>query len=267
MAARGLRRAQPGSCGARAARAVMDHGHGAWLRRHMGGGGEARPRKSPAPAPGAAIAAAAAPVPQVEERPPPAAAAAPAERKPEHGASREPERAASALAKATEVRSLRKPKPLARSPRRFQRPTLSAQLAKIGRQAEQVTAALSASFELARHDDALLSAPAKAFVVGKLQAKLPATVHFLRDRCEYEFAHPFEPTVIHMVMYFGDFVDPVVSPRALCFRVSGDLMHYGRDYDPRNSAHVVRIDLHSEHDAKQIADFLAPRCAGLRIAR
>jgi hypothetical protein len=243
----------------------MHHGHGAWLRRHMGGGGDARPR--PAPARAAAAAAAAAPVPQVEKRPPPAAAAAPAEREPERGASREPERAASALAKATEVRSLRKPRPLARSPRCFQRPTLSAQLAKIGRQAEQVTAALSASFELARHDDALLSAPAKAFVVGKLQAKLPAIVYFLGDRCEYAFTHPFEPTVIHMVMYFGDFVDPVVSPRALCFRVPGDLMHYGRDYDPRNSAHVVRIDLHSEHDANKIADFLAPRCADLRISR
>ncbi len=102
----------------------------------------------------------------------------------------------SALAKATELSSPRKPKPLARSPRRFQRPTLSAQLAKIGRQAEQVTAALSASFELARHDDALLLL-----------------------------------------------------------------------YDPRDCAHVVRVDLHLEHDAKKIADYLAPRCAGLRIVR
>ncbi len=48
---------------------------------------------------------------------------------------------------------------------------------------------------------ALLRAPAKTFVVGKLTAKHASPVSFFQDRCTYSFFHPFQSAEIQMVMY------------------------------------------------------------------
>jgi len=160
-----------------------------------------------------------------------------------------------------EVKSVAIPKRKMIKPK-WTRPSLSEQLAKIGNEASSITKSLTEKYpDLTPKNKPLFQLPALNFIVGKLQSRFPSPVQFFQNRCEYIFHHPFENKQITMVMYFSD-MSQVALSKSKCyfqFKISRDLFHYGKDYDFRNSAHFVRIDLHSQHDATQIQQVLLKR--------
>mmetsp|Transcript_3198 Transcript_3198/g.9757 ORF Transcript_3198/g.9757 Transcript_3198/m.9757 type:complete len:254 (+) Transcript_3198:3-764(+) len=156
-------------------------------------------------------------------------------------------------------------------PRRpsFQRPSLASQLAKICDQANDVTSSLVSSFGIDKASGLLLQIPANSFVVGKLASRFPSPVEFFSDRCEYTFYHPFQSTMIRMVMYYADMVSPVLclGHRTLDFRIARDLLHYGSDYNPRDATHSVSVEFSSEQGVRSIGEILRPLLHTLRISR
>ena len=136
------------------------------------------------------------------------------------------------------------------------RPSLSEQLAQIGMKASSVTDDLRRAHGLEPRPSVTFSAPARRFVVGKLESKVPGVVDFHSDCCRYTFYHPHENKQIEMTMYYADMrraaLRQDVHGYRFCFHVPNPLRHYGRDYDPGNRAHGIEIHLSSELDANRV---------------
>lgn len=144
------------------------------------------------------------------------------------------------------------------------RPSLSEQLAQIGAKADEITrdikknAGISVS---AVSDSPLMSCPAAGFQVGSIRCRYPSPVSFFRDRCEYTFHHPFEPTEIRMIMYYRDMTDIRISGTGqpiVSFRIAKRLVCFAKDYDPSNSTHSVNIQLASQHSADEFRSKVKP---------
>ena len=165
--------------------------------------------------------------------------------------------------KAPKIKSLRKPKPLRRAPRKT-RPSLSEQLASIGAGAANVTADLRKKHNLVPSEgEPLFTSPSLKFVVGRLESKLPSPVNFFHDHCGYVFNHPYQSKQIKMKMYYSDMqkvnVRESMGNYIFEFKIAHALKHYGIDYDPGKYDHMVRIYLASQKDAKTIKEKILKR--------
>ena len=147
------------------------------------------------------------------------------------------------------------------NPLRSLRPSLSQQLLSIQNLADDITRSLQSKYSRSP-DVPLLSLPASTFSVGKLSARYPSVVHFFQDRCEYLFFHPFESSQIRMVMYYRHMEELSIRHSKIQFRILKDLIHFMRDYDPRNRRHCIQIILAGESgvdDVKRIIGYRAYR--------
>lgn len=96
----------------------------------------------------------------------------------------------------------------------------------------------------------LCSVPVMSFTVGKLTCRYPTPVHFFSDRCEFPFHHPFENTVIQMIMYFRDMNSITLNSRRMSFNIPNQLVHFKLDYNP--SMHTVIIEFVAKSAADEI---------------
>ena len=156
--------------------------------------------------------------------------------------------------KAPRIKSLRKPKPLKRAPRKT-RPSLSEQLANIGAGAASVTADLRKKHNLHPGEgEPLFTSPSLKFIVGRLESKLPSPVNFFHDHCGYIFNHPYQSKQIKMKMYYSDMqkahVRESMGNYVFEFKIGHAMKQYGIDYDPGQHDHMVKIVLASQRDAK-----------------
>lgn len=172
----------------------------------------------------------------------------------------------------------RQPRLIVQRRKKFERPSLSAQLEKIGKDASEITQQLTKTFGASAgvvqttapaNATLLFQVPASSFIVGKLASKFPSPVQFYTNRCEYQFHHPYQAAQIHMVMYYRDMDETTLdlSKWILRFRIPHKLFHYGSDYDYRDARHAVEVVLSSEHDARQVAREKPRFSGGLRILR
>ncbi|CAN0118601.1 unnamed protein product [Pylaiella littoralis] len=146
------------------------------------------------------------------------------------------------------------------------RPTLSEQLASIGKAAEDITAGIRQSYGLKPLEGAIITTPSESFLVGKLRCKYPSPVHFFDHKCVYTFHHPFEATRITMEMFFRDMRRATLdlTRRQLRFKIDHALCHYGGDYSHDDPSHFVVILFSSGLDAARVAQEIIPliRSAG-----
>ncbi len=138
---------------------------------------------------------------------------------------------------------------------------MSEQLASIGNIASDITKEIKNTHNIttSHNEPVLLTIPSKTFVVGKLQAKFPSPVNFFSNRCEYAFHHPYESSMINMVMYYNDMYATRIITKgnfSFSFKIDHSLLHYLKDYDPANRQHFVSIMLNSSLDAIQIKDLI-----------
>ena len=165
--------------------------------------------------------------------------------------------------KAPRIKSLRKPKPLKRAPRKT-RPSLSEQLANIGSGAASVTADLRKKHNLHPGEgEPLFTSPSLKFIVGRLESKLPSPVNFFHDHCGYIFNHPYQSKQIKMKMYYSDMqkahVRESMGNYVFEFKIGHAMKQYGIDYDPGQHDHMVKIVLASQRDAKMIKEKILKR--------
>jgi hypothetical protein len=122
-----------------------------------------------------------------------------------------------------------------------QRPSLSEQLSAVGSKASGITAEIRRKFEcvdsgpVAEHEaynSPLCTVPTANIYVGALRCKYPAPAYFYKDRCEFQFCHPYQMSVVHMVMYYRDMSSHLLKARHLSFHVPRRLVHFLQDYDP-----------------------------------
>ncbi|CAM9158434.1 unnamed protein product [Ectocarpus sp. 12 AP-2014] len=149
------------------------------------------------------------------------------------------------------------------------RPTLSEQLASIGKAAEDITAGIRKSHGLKPLEGAILTTPSESFLVGKLRCKYPSPVAFFNHKCVYTFHHPFEATRITMEMFFRDMRSAALdSPRReLRFKIDHPLCHYTKDYYHNDPSHFVLIQFSSGLDAERVLEKIMPlirRSGGVR---
>ncbi|CAM9927537.1 unnamed protein product, partial [Scytosiphon promiscuus] len=149
------------------------------------------------------------------------------------------------------------------------RPSLSDQLAAIGRAAEEITDGIRQSHGLKPLEGAILTTPSETFLVGKLRCKYPSPVMFFNHKCVYTFHHPFEATRITMEMFFRDMRCAALEPprRELRFKIDHPLCHYGKDYSFSDPSHFVVIRFSSGLDTERVKQQIMPlirRCAGAR---
>jgi hypothetical protein len=146
-----------------------------------------------------------------------------------------------------------------------QRPSLSEQLASIGSEAEKITNGLRERHGMKTCSTCLFTTPALLFVVGNLESKSPSPVEFHHTHVSYSFQHPYQTkTRIDMTMQYGHMVNARVrqdkiSGKFFEFKIQAALEHYGIDYDPGKSEHVVKIRLASGTDAERIKRDILPR--------
>ena len=139
------------------------------------------------------------------------------------------------------------------------RPSLSEQLAKIGKGASGITDSIRDTFGLeSQREGALRSSAARAFVVGHLSSRMGSPVRFFGDRVEYTFHHPFEQREVAMTMFFRDMRAAVLKGSAFSFRIPHRLVHFGNDYDPGNPSHALVIELSTGADAAWVRDQVLP---------
>lgn len=138
------------------------------------------------------------------------------------------------------------------------RPSLSDQLASIGQSAQNLTSSLQQQHGLNGNGvTALLSAPSRHFVVGRLQSKFPSPVKFFQDCVKFSFHHPYEHKVVDMVMYYRDMrgITLNVHQRMLRFRIARRLEQFGSsDYNEHNCRHFIDIYFNSGKDMKQLKE-------------
>jgi hypothetical protein len=142
------------------------------------------------------------------------------------------------------------------------RPSLSEQLASIAGKAGELTRDMQKKHNLGQESNPgssmLCSVPVMSFTVGKLTCRYPSPVHFYTDRCEFPFHHPFENSVIQMVMYFRDMNSITLNSRRMSFNIPNQLVHFKLDYNP--AMHTVVI----EFVAKSAADEIRRKVASIR---
>lgn len=142
------------------------------------------------------------------------------------------------------------------SKRKRLRPSLSQQLLSIQHQASDVTRQLQSQHSILQATLPLFTLPARSFSVGNLPAKYPSLVHFFSTHCEYIFYHPYEPSQILMIMHYAHMEDLTVKGTIIRFRLRKDLVHFLKDYDPRNRRHSIQIQLAAETHLEDIKKLL-----------
>lgn len=131
--------------------------------------------------------------------------------------------------------------------KKITRPSLSEQLASIGAAAEEITKGIHdrlgegppGGARVAPHTK-LCSVPVSSFAVGTLTCRYPSPIHFYDDRCEFQFHHPYENTVVSMTMFFRDMTAISLRGSRFSFNIPRELLHFKVDYDPR--IHCVVIE-------------------------
>ena len=147
-----------------------------------------------------------------------------------------------------------------------QRPSLSEQLASIGSEAEKITNGLRERHGMKTKPTCLFTTPALLFVVGSLESRSPSPVEFHHTHVSYSFQHPYQTkTRIDMTMQYGHMVNARIRQDKISgiffeFKIQAALEHYGIDYNPGKSEHVIKIRLASGTDAEMIRKDILPRC-------
>lgn len=141
--------------------------------------------------------------------------------------------------------------------KRSLRPSLSEQLLSIGQQANQITSSLQKSQDTPVRDSPLLSVPAHSFAVGRITSRYPTPILFFASHCEYKFYHPYEASEITMCMYYAHMEALVIKAGRISFRLPKALCHFKGDYDPRNTRHVVSVQLAGEGATDRIRIIMA----------
>ncbi|CAM9388645.1 unnamed protein product, partial [Hapterophycus canaliculatus] len=149
------------------------------------------------------------------------------------------------------------------------RPSLSEQLASIGKAAQEITMGLRLSHGLKPLNGAMLTTPSESFLVGKLRCKYPSPVMFFNHKCVYTFHHPFEASRITMEMFFRDMRCATLEAprRELRFKIDHPLCHYAKDYSYDDPSHFVAILFSSDSDTERVNQQVMPlirRCASVR---
>ena len=182
--------------------------------------------------------------------------------------------------------------------KRPQRPSLSEQLATIGDQAQSITSEIRANAQrndgaappapldgspvprrgagaiymsanssgsgsgqqLAQDPsrDALFSMPAKCFSIGSLNCRFPAPVYFYANRCEYMFNHPYESTVINMIIYYKDMQAINIVGTRFRFKLNRKLALFLGDFDPQNPMHMITLELSTMLGITTIREKIVP---------
>ena len=142
---------------------------------------------------------------------------------------------------------------------------MSEQLASIGSDAEKITTGLRERHGLQRKPTVLFTTPAMLFIVGRIESRSPSPVEFHRNHCAYSFQHPYQTkTRIDMTMQYSHMVNAKVKQDRISgnyfeFKIHTSLKHYGIDYDPGKSDHLIKIKLASGTDAARIEKEIIPR--------
>ena len=164
---------------------------------------------------------------------------------------------------------------------KLKRPSLSEQLASIGANIDSVTENMkkgraylqsgnndvvirSRNTSASTDPSTLFSAPTRSFGVGNLISKYPTPVTFYKNRCEYEFYHPYENTVILMIMYYADLKNLSIQGYKIRFKVPRKLALFLADFDPNNPFHLIVIELASELSMDQFQQKVKPLIKGMR---
>ena len=136
----------------------------------------------------------------------------------------------------------------------LKRPSLTDQLASIAAKAGDLTKEMQLRHNLPTSDSTgstiLCSIPVQCFSVGSLTCRYPSPVHFYSDRCEFPFHHPYENTVIHMIMYYKDMSSKTLNSRRMSFNIPHELMHFKLDYQP--VIHTIVIEFATKSAVEQI---------------
>lgn len=145
-----------------------------------------------------------------------------------------------------EKRILRKTRSAKSPVKKFQRPSLSEQLASIGNAASALT------LEISKNKPGMVfSTPSKVFIVGKIACKYPSPIEFYSDKVTYSFHHPYQPKDIQMHMYYRDMRQMQWKKQSttFSFRLSQTLKEFGsKDYDANNVNHTLQIGFASISD-------------------
>ena len=127
------------------------------------------------------------------------------------------------------------------------RPSLSEQLAAIGHGAEEITKGIRSRLgggPPARSgiggESAICTIPVKGFCVGNLSCRYPAPISFYDSYCEFQFHHPYENSIIEMLMRYCDMTAIVLSGSRFTFNIPRQLIHFKLDYNP--SVHAVVVE-------------------------
>ena len=149
---------------------------------------------------------------------------------------------------------------------RPQRPSLSEQLANIGAQADLITQSIRKDRDyLQPHGSGrtsqpkeIQSMPARCFSIGTLNCKYPSPVFFYGERCEYQFNHPYESSVIAMTIYYRDIIDVNIIGTRIRFKLPKRMTHFLKDFDPSNPHHLIIIELSSTLHTNDFKDKIMP---------
>jgi hypothetical protein len=83
-------------------------------------------------------------------------------------------------------------------------------------------------------------------------------VHFYSDRCEYVFNHPFESSVINMVIYYRDMSAISILGTKFKFKLPKRLACFSTDFDPQNPHHVICVELSSMLSVSVVREKVLP---------
>jgi hypothetical protein len=149
------------------------------------------------------------------------------------------------------------------------RPSLSEQLAVIADKASQITADIKSStsgqltfgtVNSRVNESPILAFPVRSFSIGVLTCRTPTTAYFYQDRMEYVFSHPYQSSIIQLVMFYRDMEHTLLlttpSPGRLQFRVPRKLVHFATDYDP--TRHYITLQLSSSSLYNSIRSIVLP---------
>ncbi|KDO28087.1 hypothetical protein SPRG_20245 [Saprolegnia parasitica CBS 223.65] len=141
--------------------------------------------------------------------------------------------------------------------RRVVRPSLSAQLASIGQQAQTLVESLRPPTVGGGAD--LIMVPTSSMKVGRLECKFPSPARFDETACRYQFLVASRD--IAMIMYYRDMTQATFDARATSFKfkIGHALDEFGADYDHRNRQHFITIGFASVSDFERVRAYLRLR--------
>ena len=153
------------------------------------------------------------------------------------------------------------PKPAKRS--KPKRPSLSEQLANIGAQADSITQSIRKDRDYLQPRNGssqkeIQSMPAKCFSIGTLNCRYPSPVFFYNERCEYQFNHPYESSVVTMTIYYRDMSDVNIVGTKIRFKLPKRMALFIKDFDPSNPQHLIVIELSSTLHTNNFRDKILP---------